>query len=94
MDYKYMRDILAQIVWEGWLINMVDTSQSNRTGADVKDVKEAIKKGAYKYALFQHKDKPICFALWLYNIVVETLSNFHSPIVRSEGGGLLKKKRG
>ena len=73
---------------------MVGTLQSNRTGADVKDVKEAMKNGTYKSVLFQHKDKPLCFALWSDNSVVKTLSNFHFPnrvcrgvwgIVKEEG---------
>ena len=44
MDSAYMGDIMAHIGWEECLINMVGTSQSNHTGADVKDVKEAMKR--------------------------------------------------
>ena len=64
MDSAYMGDIMAHIGWEEWLINMVGMLQLNLTGANVKDVKEAMKQGTYKSVLFQHKDKPLCFALW------------------------------
>ena len=36
MDSAYMSDIMAQIGQYEWGINMVDTSQVNRTGADAK----------------------------------------------------------
>ena len=36
MDSAYMSDIMAQIGWYEWGINMVGTSQVNQTGADAK----------------------------------------------------------
>ena len=76
------------------MINMVGMLQSNRTGDEVKDVREAMKKGTYESVQFQHKDNLLSFSLWLDNSVVKMLSNFHSPIVCSKKDGVLQKKRG
>ncbi len=38
MDSAYMGNVMAQIGRDEWQLNLVGTSQSNRIGADVKDV--------------------------------------------------------
>ena len=64
MDSAYMGDIMGQIGREEWKMNFVGTAQSNRTGADVEEVKKSMKKGTYESALFQHNSKPLVYALW------------------------------
>ena len=64
MDSAYMGDIMAQIGRDEWLVNMVGTAQSNRTGADVASDKAAMKVGTYESAMFQHKTKPLVYAMW------------------------------
>ena len=54
----------------------------------------SFKRGIDESIIFQHKDKPLCFALWSGNSVVKTLYGFHYPIVCAEGVGVLQKKRG
>ena len=55
---------MGQIGREEWKMNFVGTAQSNRTGADVEEVKKSMKKGTYESALFQHNSKPLVYALW------------------------------
>ncbi len=38
MDSAYMGDIMVQIGYDEWRMNMVCTAQSNCTGADVKSL--------------------------------------------------------
>ena len=66
------------------------TSNENRTGADVKEEKNGMKKGTYDIVMFQHKTEALNYAMWSDNNIVRTLSNFHSPEILSEG---LKRKR-
>ena len=82
--YNYMSDIMAQIGCFEWEINMVGTSQVNRTGANAKatvDAMKKTKKGTHESAMWQHKELPLVFAAWAGNAIVKTLSNFYSPVI-------------
>jgi hypothetical protein len=48
MDSTYMGDIMVQICCKEWKMNMVGISQSNCTGADVKDAIKTMKTRMYK----------------------------------------------
>ena len=48
MNSAYMGDVMAQIGWEVWKINMVGTTQTNRVGADVKEKRKRMKVGTYE----------------------------------------------
>ena len=88
MDSAYMSDIMAQIGRFEWEINMVGTSQVNRTGANAKATVDAMKKtkeGTHKSAMWQHNELPLVFAAWADNAIVKTLSNFHSPVIINDG---------
>ena len=63
MDLAYMGNIMAQVGWEVWGLNMVGTVQCNRSGADTKDTTKKMKKGTYKVC-WQHNNKPLVFAAW------------------------------
>ena len=95
MDSAYMGDIMALIGHEVWKINMVGTTQTNRTGAEVSDILEKMKKklGTYNSVFWQHKTRPLCYALWSDNSIVKTLSNFHGPVILEAGIGVMRKKR-
>jgi hypothetical protein len=41
--------------------------------------------------LYQHKSKPLTYAVWGDNNFVKTLSNFHSPVLIR--GGMKRKRR-
>jgi hypothetical protein len=43
MDSAYMGDIMAQIGHKEWQLYKVGTSQSNRVGADIKDIVDKMK---------------------------------------------------
>ena len=67
MDSAYMGDVMALIGRFVWMINMIGTVQSNRTGGSPKG-KEAvenkdIQKGAYNSLFYQHKDKLLTYAI-------------------------------
>ena len=64
MDSAYMGDVMVQIGRDEWLVNMVGTAQSNRTGADVAADKTAMKVGMYDPVMFQRKTKPQVYAMW------------------------------
>ena len=51
-----------------------------------------MKKGTYEARVFQHKHKPLVYALWSDNNIVKTLSNFHTPKILPPAEGLLRKK--
>ena len=95
MDSAYMGDIMALIGHEVWKINMVGTTQTNRTGAEVSDILEKMKKklGTYNSVFWQHKTRPLCYVLWSDNSIVKTLSNFHGPVILEAGIGVMRKKR-
>jgi hypothetical protein len=85
MDSAYMGDAMCQVGREEWFINMVGTVQLSRSGAGAL-AKLAIKagdvkKGTHESLLYQHKTKPLVFAVWADNNFVRTLSNFHSPSI-------------
>jgi hypothetical protein len=48
MDSAYMGDIMAKIGHREWQLNMVGMSQSNRVGANIKDVVDKMKVGTYE----------------------------------------------
>ena len=50
-----------------------------------------IKKGTHESLLYQHKTKPLVFAVWADNNFVRTLSNFHSPSIVQ--GRMKRRKR-
>jgi hypothetical protein len=58
-----MGDIMVQIGRNEWKLNMVGTSQSNQTGANVKDVVEKMKPGTYKPCFWQHNTKNLVYGL-------------------------------
>ena len=91
MDYAYMGDIMVQICRNKWKLNMVGMSQSNRTGANVKDVVDKMKPGTYKLSFCRRINKNLVYAAWSDNAVVKTLSNHHCANVLVEGG--LKRRR-
>ncbi len=95
MDSAYMGDIMGQIGREEWEINMVGTCQSDQTGAvpAAKEAKAKMKPGTYESVLFQHRDKPLCYAMWSDNNIVKTLSNFHKPEILQVGDGVLRRKK-
>ena len=95
MDSAYMGDIMGQIGREEWEINMVGTCQSDRTGAGptAKEAKAKMKPGTYESVLFQHRDKPLCYAMWSDNNIVKTLSNFHKPEILQVGDEVLRRKK-
>ena len=90
MDSAYMGDIMAQIGRHEWKFNMVGTTNENRTGADAKEDRKAMKKGTYDSIMYQHDSEALVFAMWSDNNIVRTLSNFHSPEVVQDG---LQRKR-
>ena len=94
MDSAYMGDILAQVNHSEWKINMVGTAQENCTGAEVKEEMNKMKRGTYDLVCFQHRTKPLCFAVWLDNNIVKTLSNFHPSNILAKGASVFQKKRG
>ncbi len=77
MDSTYMGDI------KEWQINMVGTSQSNRVGADIKDIVDKMKVGAYESRMLEHKGKNLVVVVmaWADNAIVKMLSNYHSASV-------------
>ena len=85
MDSAYMGDIMAQIGHHEWGMNMVGTTNDNRTGADTKDKKKGMKKCTYESIMFQHKTEPLCYAMWADNNIVRTLSNCHPPKIIIDG---------
>jgi hypothetical protein len=93
MDSAYMGDIMAMIGRDVWGINMVGTAQSNRVGADVADTIGKMKKGTYESVCWQHKTRPLNFAVWSDNALVKTLSNFHGPDILEAGMGVMRKQR-
>ena len=97
MDSAYMSDAMCQVGREEWKINMVGTCQTDRCGAGPlgkaaytgKNKQIAI--NSHESLLFQHKDKPLTYAVWGDNNFVKTLSNFHSPVILR--GGMQRKRR-
>jgi hypothetical protein len=95
MDSAYMGELAAQVGREVWKLNMVGTSQCNRTGAgkEVKAQRKKMKIGSYEGCFFQHKTLPLLVGLWADNNIVTTLSNYHSPEICAEGSGVLRRKK-
>jgi hypothetical protein len=91
MDSAYMGDIMAQIGREEWMMNMVGTAQSNRTGANVKDVIDKMKVGTYESCFWQHNNKNLVYAAWSDNAIVKTLSNFHGVLSLDAINGVMRR---
>ena len=91
MDVAYMGKLAAHVGQEVWKLNMVGTSQVNRTGAGnkVKAQQKKMKVGTYESCFFQHTILPLVIGLWADNTIVTTLSNYHSPEICTKGRGLL-----
>ena len=70
MDSAYMGDIMAQIGRQEWKMNMVGTTDKNRTGADVKVDKKGINNNTYESIMYQHNDEDIVLAIWSDNNIV------------------------
>ena len=68
-----------------FIINIVGTIRSDRTGADIKPTCDGMTKHTYKTAVWQHSNIPLYVAAWDDNAVVKTSSNFHSLVVIAEG---------
>jgi hypothetical protein len=83
---------MAQIGRNEWNLNMVGMSQSNQTGAKVKDIVEKIKPGTYELCFWQHNTKNLVYTVWSDNVVVKTLSNHHCTNVLFEGGLMQRRK--
>ena len=90
----YMGNIMAQVGWEIWGVNMAGTVQSNQCGAGTAEMTKKMKPGMYGFVMWQHNDKPLLFAAWGDISVVKTLSNCHRPEVFVVGGGVSWKRRG
>ena len=58
---------------------MVSMAQSNRTGANVKNIIDKLKIGTYESHFWQHESLNLLFAASSDNAIVKTLSNHHSP---------------
>ena len=95
LDSAYMGDTLGQIAREIWLMNMVGTCQSDRSGGGYasKQDKRGMKVGTYESIIYQHRVLNLCYAMWSDNNIVKTLSNFHSPEVLDVGSGMLRRRR-
>ncbi|MGK3740675.1 MAG: hypothetical protein ACI8RD_006652 [Bacillariaceae sp.] len=95
MDSAYMGNVMCQVGREEWFINMVGTFQLSRSGAGAlaKIAVKAgdIKKCTHESLLYQHKTKPLVFAVWADKNFVRTLSNFHSPTIVQ--GRMKRRKR-
>jgi hypothetical protein len=95
MDSAYMGDAMCQVGREEWGINMVDTCQTDRTGAGAlgkAGVKaKEIEIGSHEFLIYQHNTKPLLYCVWGGNNFVKMLSNFHSPVILR--GAMKRKKR-
>ena len=91
IDSAYMGDIVALIDRHEWKVNMLGTTQENRTGADTAAEKKAMKKNTYEDVMWQHDTKLLCYAIWFDNNLVRILTNFHTPKLVDAG---IKRRRG
>ena len=69
MDSAYIGNIMAQIGRNEWKINMVGTAQSNRMGANVKDIVDKLKIGKYESHFWQHDSLNLVYAVWSANAI-------------------------
>ena len=91
MDSACMGDIMALIGRHKWKINMLGTTQENRTDTDTAEEEKAMKKIMYEAVMWQHDMEPLGYVIWSDNNLVRTLSNFHTPKVVE--GGVKRKRR-
>jgi len=94
MDSAYIGNIMAQIGRDEWKINMVETAQLNRAGANVKDFVDKLKIGKYESHFWQHDWLNLVYAVWSANAIVNTLSNHHGPSVLQAASGLMWRGKG
>jgi hypothetical protein len=52
-----------------------------------------MKRGTYDSVCWQHKARPLNFAVWLDNALVKSLSNFHRPEILEAGMGVMRKQQ-
>jgi hypothetical protein len=95
MDSACMGDAMCQVGREEWGMNMVDTCQTDRTGAGALG-KVAVKAkeiviGSHESLMYQHNTKSLLYSVWGDNNFVKTLSNFHSPVIIIRGE--MRRKR-
>lgn len=95
LDSAYMGDTIGQIAREVWGFNFVGTCQSSRSGGGEasRADKKRMRIGSYESVIFQHRTLNLCFAMWVDNNIVKTLSNFHSAEVLDVGLGMLRRRR-
>ena len=90
-----MSDAMCQVGREEWGINMVGTCQSDRSGAGrvakATVAARGVKVGTHETVMYQHKEKPLTYAIWADNNYVKTLSNFHGAVLLR--GGMQRKLR-
>ena len=55
MDSAYMGNIMAQVDYKVWQVNMVGTTQSNWTSANVTEVKDNMTIGTHEYIFSSNK---------------------------------------
>ena len=94
MDSAYCGDAMCLIVGRHeWKINMVGTSQSNRTGSGpmaVEEMKRVLRIGDYGSLFYQHNEEPLVYSVWADNNFVKVLSNCYSPRIVVDG---LKRRK-
>jgi hypothetical protein len=87
-------DTATRLTAPTWEISfMVGTAQTNRTRADVAKIVVKMKKGTYESVCWQHKMRPLCFAVWLDIALVKMLSDFHGPEILKSGLDVMQKRR-
>ena len=67
------------------------TAQDNRTGTDTIEEEKGTKKNSYKDVMWQNTTGSLCYAIWLDNNLVQTLSNFHTLNIVE--GGIRRKRK-
>jgi hypothetical protein len=60
-------------------------------GANVKDIIDMMKVGAYKLCFWQHNNKPLVYAAWSDNAIVKTLSNHHMVLSFDTENGMMQR---
>ncbi len=93
MDFAYMEDIMAQIGCKELQLNIVDTSQSNRVGTDIKDTVNKMKVGRYKSKIWEHNSKNLMVVVWANNPTVKRLSNYHGATIIKAENGLMQRAK-
>jgi hypothetical protein len=72
---------------------MVGTSQSNRVGADIKDVIDKMKVRMYESKIWEHNSNNLVVVAWADNAIVKTMSNYHNTTVLEAEDGLMRRAK-